>query len=113
MSNVAAGRLRHRVTIQRPGTTQDPITGEMVNTWADYLSLWAHVEPASVREFIAADAEQSEVRGKITLRYRNDLDATMRVLHRGAVYQILGVMADNQSGLEWITLAVSEGVRVT
>lgn len=34
----------------------------------------------------------------------------MRITHRGKVYNIAGVLPDNMSGLEYITLPVSEGV---
>lgn len=108
---LSAGKLRHKVLIQYPLTTQDPSTGEMIVAWADVASVWASVEPASVREFISAGAEQSEVNGKIIMRKRDDVNATMRIVYRGLVYQILGVLPDPVSGLEYMTLPVGEGVR--
>lgn len=110
---LAAGRLRHKVQIQYPATTQNPSTGEMEIVWTDLASVWASVEPASVREFISAGAEQSEVNGKIIMRKRDDVNATMRVVYRGLAYQILGVLNDPLSGLEYMTLPVGEGVRIT
>lgn len=94
-------------------TRQDPVTGEMRVIWRDVAKLWAEIVPMSAREFVAASAEQSEVRGRIVIRRRSDIDATMRIIHRGMAYQILGVLADPVSGLEYQTLPVSEGVRVT
>ena len=108
---IAAGRLRHKVMIQYPLTTQNPGTGAMEIVWTDLSSVWASVEPASVREFIAAGAEQSEVSGKVIMRKRDDVNATMRIVYRGLVYQILGVLPDPVSGLEYMTLPVGEGVR--
>lgn len=108
---IAAGRLRHKVLIQYPLTTQNPSTGAMEIVWTDVASVWASVEPASVREFIAAGAEQSEVSGKVITRKRDDVNATMRIVFRGLVYQILGVLPDPVSGLEYMTLPVGEGVR--
>jgi len=112
MSGVASGKLRHRVQLQAPGTTQDPNTGEMVQNWTTYADVWADVAPMSAREFLAAGAEQSEVRGKITIRYRTDVDATHRVVHRGKWYAIFGVMEDAESGGEHLTLMTGEGVRL-
>lgn len=109
---LASGDLRHFVLIQRKLVTQDPQTGEQIETWPDFANVWADMNYQSVREFIAANAEQSEVRGYCAIRYREDIDATMRVVHRGKYYNILGVMADNESGLEHLTLALSEGVRL-
>lgn len=110
---LAAGKLRHRLLIQRPDTVQDPTTGEMVVTWADVASVWGSLEPLSAREFIASSAEQSEVRAKAVIRHRDDVDATMRVIHGGKQYQILGTLDDNWSGMEYITIPLAEGVRVT
>lgn len=108
----AAGKLRHRVELQQPVTTQNPVTGEMQTVWTTYANVWAEIVPLSAREFIAAAAEQSEVRARITIRYRPDVNASHRVVHRGMRYDIHGVMADPVSGLEYQTLMVGEGVRV-
>ena len=112
MSGVAAGKLNHWVQLQAPGTTQDPNTGEMIENWTTVAEVWAEVVPMSAREFQAANAEQSEVRGRMTIRYREDVDATMRVIHRGKWYAILGVMEDAESGREHLTLMTAEGVRL-
>jgi len=103
-----AGRLRHRVTIREFQQTQDPTSGEMVSAWVEVATVWAHVEPLSVRDFVAAGAAQSEVSARITIRYRDDLTAAMRIEHRGKTYAIAGVLPDKASGLEYITLPVSE-----
>lgn len=112
MSGVAAGELRHKVELQALVVTQDPNTGEMVNTWTTIAEPWAKIAPLSAREFLAASAEQSEVRAKITIRYRQGVNATMRIVYRGLYYGIIGVMADDFSMLEHQTIMVSEGVRL-
>jgi len=112
MSAVATGKLCHWVQLQRPETAQDPDTGEMIMVWADVASVWAEIVPMSAREFIAASAEQSEVRGRMVIRYRDDVDATMRVLYRGRYYAIFGAMPDDVSGREHLTLMTGEGVRL-
>src|SRR5690606_11990147 len=81
MPAVASGDLRHKVQLQENQITQDPTTGEMVPSWVTVASVWAQVVPMSGREFLAASAEQSEVRGRITIRYREDVDAAMRVVY--------------------------------
>jgi len=112
---IKAGKLRHRVTLQAPGLTQDPVSGEMVPGWADWpvagAKHWASIEPLSARDFIAAQANQSEITARIVIRYREGILPTMRILHRGKVYAIQGVLPDADSGLEYITLPVSEGVK--
>lgn len=105
-----SGKLRHRVTIERPDTVQDPTTGEMVTGWATVATVWAEKRPSSAREFKQSQAGQSEIGGEFRIRYRSDVDATMRIVHKGKLYNIEGVLEDNESGQEWLTLPYSEGV---
>lgn len=112
MSGVAAGKLRHRVELQRSTPGQDPHTGAPIEDWQTFAEVWADVAPLSAREFLAASAEQSEVQNKITIRYRDDVDATCRVLHRGKWFAIQGVLPDAESGLEHLTIMASEGTRL-
>lgn len=112
MPAVASGDLRHKVQLQALTTTQNPVTGEIVQTWATIAEPWAQIVPMSAREFMASAAEQSEVRGRIVIRYRGDVDATMRILYRGKWYAIFGAMPDAESGLEHQTLMTGEGTRL-
>ena len=105
-----AGKLRHRVTIERPGQTQDPATGEMIDGWTPVATVWADKRPSSAREFKQSQAGQSEITGEFQIRYREGIDATMRMVHKGKVYNIEGVLEDNESGRQWLTLPYSEGV---
>ncbi|WP_440060574.1 phage head closure protein [Pseudomonas syringae] len=106
-----AGDLRHRVTLQKQVTAQDQQTGAMLPaTWVDFATVWASVEALSARDLIAAQGVQSEVVARIVIRYRPGVDATMRALHRGRIYNIHGALPDAKSGLEYLTLPVSEGL---
>lgn len=109
-----AGKLRHRIKFQQKTTAQDPMTGEMVTAWVDvtgWESVPASIEPLSVKDFIAAQATQSQLAARIVIRYRAGVLPTMRILHRAAIYNIEGPpLPDTNSGLEYLTLAVSAGV---
>lgn len=105
-----AGDLRHTIAIQSLESTQDDqgnINQQWVNT---FPQVYAKVEPLSVREFIAAQAQQNAVNTRITIRYREEVNPTMRVVYRGKVYDIEGVLEDADSGLEYMTLACSGGL---
>lgn len=104
-----AGELRHRITLQRKGQVQDPNTGAMIDTWATVATVWAGIEYLSVREFIAARTGQVEISARITIRYRTGIDATMRAVRGDQIFNIHGVLPDNGSGREYLTLPVSEG----
>lgn len=105
-----AGKLRHRITLQRKGQVQDPNTGAMIEDWVSVgPPIWAGIEYLSVREFIAARTGQVEVSARITIRYRTGIDATMRAVRGDQIFNIHGVLPDNGSGREYLTLPVSEG----
>lgn len=104
-----AGKLRHRVTIQTKTLTQDPVSGVLVESWSDVAKVWASVEPLSVRDLIAARANQSEMTARVMIRYREILP-TYRLVHRGQVFSLVDGLPDTGSGLEYLTIPVSEGV---
>lgn len=115
MPGLSAGRLRHRLVLQRPIQTQDANTGSIQNTWETVATVWGAIEPVNVRAFIAAQSEVNKVTSKIIIRYRDDVSPRWRVLHeaKGLFYIIEGVLSDKDSGLEYLTLPVSEGVKFT
>lgn len=105
-----AGKLRHRITLQKPVKVQDTTSGEMIDTWQDVSNLWAEVSPLSAREFVAAQAMQNAVTTRIKIRHRQDISAKYRILFRGKIYNVEGVLPDPDSGLEYLTLPCSEGM---
>lgn len=107
---IEAGKLRHRITIQAPGMAQDPVTGEIRPEWTDFASVWAEITDLSVKEYLAAQSAQSEVSTRVRIRFREGVNATMRIIHRGDIYNIHGVQRDPDSGIEWLTLPCSRGV---
>ena len=115
---IDAGRLRHRLRLEQydyvldsaGDVVQNPNTGEVAREWQLVAEVWGAIEPLSAREFIAAQSTQSRVSARITIRYKAGLNAAMRIVHGSTVYNIEGILPDKDSGLEYITMPVSEGV---
>lgn len=107
-----SGKLRHRVRLEKPDSVQNPDTGAMEPGWALVRRTWAAIEPLSAREFIAAQAAQSEVSARITMRYAADITAEKRLVNErtGEIYNIKGRLPDPKSGVHYVTLPVKEGV---
>lgn len=106
-----AGLLRHRIVIQEPTLIQDPESGEMVQAWLDrWTKVPAKFEFVNSRELLAAQAVQSEVTARITIRYRDGVTARMRGVHRGRIWNFTDPMTDNDSGLDYLVIPVSAGV---
>lgn len=104
MSGIKSGRLRHRVVIKQRVDTQD-VQGNITESWEFYRTVWAAIEDLSVRDFIAADAAQSQITTQITIRYLPTFDPLrMRIHHGNVVYEPVGVLADKGSGREYQTI---------
>ncbi|HEX7455688.1 MAG TPA: phage head closure protein [Gallionella sp.] len=101
-----AGKLDRRITIKYKEVTQDLTYGTDIVTWQPLVSLpgsprvavplWANVveEQPSRSEAIKQGLALARNRAKITIRYRSDVDSSMRItVHMGGtdvVYQIIG-----------------------
>jgi len=97
-----AGRLRHPLNLQRVEVVQDPVTGEVIEDWVTVSREWASIDGVSGREFLAASAEQAETTYRITIRFREDLDATWRLVSGTTTYGIEAILPGNQP--VWLVL---------
>ncbi|ALB67154.1 phage head closure protein [Cronobacter dublinensis] len=105
-----AGKLNKRILLQKPVKTQNPTSGAIESGWVDVVQVWANVTDLSARDFVAAKAGQNEVTTRITIRWRDDVTDKHRILYRGRIYDIQGVLEDDKTGREYLTLPCSRGV---
>lgn len=121
--SLEAGRLRHQVRIEQyqelldsnGEVIQDENTGEVARAWVEVATVRAAIEPVSGREFIQSQATQSQITARIVIRFRDGINAAMRLVHvrrnmADVIYNIHALLADKESGLEYITMPVSAGV---
>lgn len=108
---IHAGKLRHRVTIQRlvAGSPQQKASGEPDRSWSTYLSVSASIEPVTGREPFLAQAIHAEVTHKIRIRYRTGITAEMRVVFRSRLFDIQAVLNWEERNTELLLLC-KEGV---
>lgn len=111
--SIQAGKLRHRIEIQHKVVPRDPSTLEFGEpAWVTFAKPWADVTPLSARDLLAAQSAQSEATARMKIRYRPGVLPTMRIVYRGEVYSIEGApLEDADSGLEYLTILVSKGVK--
>ena len=95
-----AGDLRHRITIQQLAEAENDM-GDIVQVWTDFAIVWASVEPLSGREYLSAQQVTSETSGRIRMRYKAGVMATMRVLFGGRIYRILSVINPEERNIEF------------
>lgn len=83
--------LNKRITIQKPIKTEGPFqsTGE----YEDYIQkLWSDPRFLRGRNFYAARAANIKTDIEFIIRYRDDLDESMRVVYKGKSYEIEGII---------------------
>jgi SPP1 family predicted phage head-tail adaptor len=103
--------LDKRVTLQQHGTTQDN-TGAEIPGWTNVITtgdgkVWAQKRDMSGRQYIAAKAERNSVITEWKIRRRNGIEAKMRLLEGGDIYDIEAVLAD---GKDWLVLMCVKGL---
>lgn len=106
-----AGQYRHRVDIQDWTAVRDPDTGGFTEAWVTvFANVPARIVPASGKEFLAAQAIQSEIEARIVVRYRPGLKPRQRILHNGDIYNVHAWLPDQESGRDYVSAPCSRGV---
>lgn len=105
-----AGELIHRVQIQKIERTRNE-HGHFAEAWVDHVKLWSRVTALSARDLISAQAVQSETVARLKIRYRDDIDSTMRVIYKNRIYAINSpALEDAEGGNIYVTFTLANGV---
>lgn len=108
-----ASSLPHRIVIDTLTDVQDNITGEITQSWNEYVSTWAKVTPFSNKDMLNAQAKFTLSKMRCVIRYNQTtkgITSNMRVRWREKYYRIEGEpYADNVKGVDWLTLNLSTG----
>ena len=109
MKGMAAGKLRHLISIEQQ---QRVFNGETwVLEWTPiHENVFASIRPVSGKEFIASQEVQNSVDTEIVIRNRENVNPTMRVRYENDIYSIRAVLPDPYSGNQWLTLMATYGV---
>ena len=106
----------HLVNIEQNTPIQDMGTGEMVPDWnVLHENIYAAISPLSVRGYLQSKADQSDVSVRIEIDYISGLDSSMRIVgacgcHSGKIYNPTGILEDDITGQEYLTIPCSQGV---
>ena len=86
-------QLDRIITIQQRTVTRDSFGGDVV-TWVDLAQVWAQFRPRSAGEQFENNANVTVASNTAVfrIRYRADLDETMRVVHDGHEWDIEGIV---------------------
>ncbi len=107
---LTAGDLNCKITIQRRTTGVDEI-GQPLDTWEDVVSVWADIRTTTgmgtitrMQENVPASVERYSIR----IRYREGLNAGMRVVAAGQYFDIRQIRMDF-AGRVWTDLICEVG----
>ena len=84
------GRMWHRITIQKKTIAEDS-EGYKTETWEDVTSCWAAAEGTPSSELPSSNAVQMQKNVQFSIHFRRDISQDMRVLFRGAAYEVIGL----------------------
>jgi SPP1 family predicted phage head-tail adaptor len=104
-----AGKLRHRLTLQRKTETRTS-TGDVVNAWVTDSTVWGAIEPIiGNREYLAASQTQNEIMVMIMIRYHATIEPSWRVVNDGKAYSIQGIQNEYERN-RMMVLMCSQGI---
>ena len=79
--------------------------------WHSYRTLWAKVTPVAARDLAIGQSELTEITARMKIRYRTDINTSMRVIWKGKIYSIQSEgLDDNVDGYTYTTFNLSSGV---
>jgi SPP1 family predicted phage head-tail adaptor len=84
------GQLDRRITLQSASVSTDGF-GQAVRTYSTLAQVWAKVEYKGTNEGNEASKLTSVNKVRFTIRYRSDVDATVKISWGGNTYEIEGV----------------------
>jgi SPP1 family predicted phage head-tail adaptor len=87
-----AGRLRYRLTFQKPVKILDESGEVIVDTWVSQFTVWGSIEPLSGREYLSASEFRAGITSSVRMRWREGIDTGMRIVCDGTVYDIVAVL---------------------
>ena len=97
-----AQRYRQRIDIQQQIETQDSETGDITVAWQTlHANLPAEVLLGPGKQFVAANAKQSEVTARINLYWFAGLTQKMRIVWEGKVFDLDEIAADPSNRREY------------
>jgi len=89
--------LNTQCRIEYKSVTQDADYGTEVITWKKLANIWCEkqdVMPSRSSESIQSGVEISTLKSRIRMRYRNDIDSSMRLIIGTNTYQIVSEPAE-------------------
>ena len=106
--DITPGMLSRKISIQEKQGTTTPTGGQTV-AWVQVANPYAYMKPLNGRERVYADRLNATGDTIATIRYRDDLDESMKVVYREKEYQIRSIINLEEADV-WLQLVLERGV---
>lgn len=85
-NDINAGELNRRIMLQKKAESEGPFVD--LSEYRDYKPTWAKVWHLNDRQIYAARSANIKTDVDFTIRYRTDLDISMRIVYDNEIYEI-------------------------
>lgn len=93
--------MRERLTFQKKVETKNSLN-EAVISYTDHVTVWGSVLPNAGKKYYEALQSTSEVSGEVRIRYRSDIEPTMRIKHGSRYLEIVSLVNPQERNRELI-----------
>ena len=101
------GTMDRQVVVEQYTTTRDN-WNTPTKTWSTLATIWARKRDQRSGEVVELDQMVNLNRTLWTIRYRSDIDATMRIAYAGQFHYIVGIREIGRKELMEITTEVRD-----
>lgn len=104
------GKLKHRIELQSQPVEYDNLGRQVRGEWSTVAKLWAEVRGIGATEVERARQISAQATHIVLIRFRAGVTSEQRILFRGQVLEIKGVLDDDNSRWQ-LTLVCGEKVK--
>lgn len=94
-----AGRMRKRGELQQPVKSKSP-TGQQLEAWERYDTVWIGVEPVSSRLRLASEQIYADVTHRGIVRFHSQIRHGHRVIVNGKIFEVTSVINRDERNRE-------------
>ena len=98
-----AGALRERIAIERRNDERDMLAGAR-GKWRYDGAAWAAITPLVAADLVIADAISALPRWRVTIRKREGIDPSSRIVWRGRYLRVRSVESDPREPAQLVLL---------
>ena len=97
--------MRYRMEVQEVTNAPDEM-GQPVLSWSTSVTKWVSILPLTARELYFTKTVRPETTHRITMRYFAGLTSSHRLKMGSRIFNILGVINENELKKSWLIDAV-------